>query len=154
VVRFVISHRQARPDRIGSTGDHGTRNPRARSGRVRRRIGTPKLTSTNADSVPMLIISSSSSTLDRPAISATTTPTPICSRTGVWNRGEVRETLRGSRPSRLIENTTRVRPSSSTMITEVRPTRIPTEITLPAQSAPTSTNAVVSEGEPEAARSS
>ena len=45
-----------------------------------------------------------------------------------------------------MANTIRVRPSSSTMSTDVRPTRIPTEITRPAQSAPTSTNAVVSEG--------
>ncbi|MNC59900.1 hypothetical protein D3C75_1097410 [compost metagenome] len=83
VVRFVISHRHARPDTIGSTGDHGTRKPRFRSGRVRRRIGMPKLTSTNAERVPMLIISSSSSTLDRPAIRATTMPVPTCSRIGV-----------------------------------------------------------------------
>ncbi len=39
------------------------------------------------------------------------------------------------------------------MITEVRPTRMPIEMTLPAQSAPTSTNAVVSDGESDAARS-
>ncbi|CPU67334.1 Uncharacterised protein [Mycobacteroides abscessus] len=43
----------------------------------------PKLTRTNAESVPMLIISSSSSTWDSPAMSATTTPTPTWSRTGV-----------------------------------------------------------------------
>ncbi|MNW55376.1 hypothetical protein D3C74_330330 [compost metagenome] len=113
----------------------------------------PKLTSTNAESVPMLIISSSSSTCASPAMSATTMPAPTWSRTGVWKRCEVLETPRGSRPSRLIENMTRVRPSSRTMMTVVRPMRMPTEMTRPAQSAPTRMKAVVSEGSSEAARS-
>ncbi|CPU67333.1 Uncharacterised protein [Mycobacteroides abscessus] len=60
---------------------------------------------------------------------------------------------RGRRPSRLIAKTMRVRPSSSTMITVVRPMRIPTEMTRPAQSAPTMTNAVVSDGASDSASS-
>ena len=39
---------------IGNTGTKGTRKPRLRSGRVRRRTITPMLVSTNANSVPML----------------------------------------------------------------------------------------------------
>ena len=39
---------------IGKTGTNGTRNPRSRSGRVRRSTITPMLTITNANSVPML----------------------------------------------------------------------------------------------------
>ena len=39
---------------IGKTGTKGTRKPRFRSGRVRRRMITPMLTSRNANSVPML----------------------------------------------------------------------------------------------------
>ena len=62
VVRFSMSQKHSTAERIGSTGDHGTRNPRGRSGRVRRSTTMPRLTSTNADSVPMLIISSSRST--------------------------------------------------------------------------------------------
>ena len=39
---------------IGNTGTNGTRNGRSISGCVRRRMITPILTSTNANSVPML----------------------------------------------------------------------------------------------------
>ena len=39
---------------IGNTGTNGVRNGRSMSGLVRRRMITPMLTSTNANSVPML----------------------------------------------------------------------------------------------------
>ena len=58
-VRLIISHRHASTERIGTTGTSGILNPRGRSGRVRRSTITPTDTSTNANSVPMLTISSS-----------------------------------------------------------------------------------------------
>ena len=41
-VRFSISHRHARIDRIGRAGTNGARKPQFRSGRVRRRMITPR----------------------------------------------------------------------------------------------------------------
>ena len=52
--RLSISQKQARAERIGSTGISGTRKARWRSGRVRRSTITPIDTSTKANSVPML----------------------------------------------------------------------------------------------------
>ena len=93
----------------------------------------------------MLIISSSTPTSVKPAIRATAVPAMIWTRAGVPRLAEVTLRLRGRRPSRLIANSTRERPSSSTMMTVVRPTRMPTEITWAAQPAPTAMNAVASE---------
>ena len=58
--RFSISHSEAATDRIGITGTHGVRNARCRSGRVRRRMMTPRATTTKAKSVPMFTSSASS----------------------------------------------------------------------------------------------
>ena len=127
--------------RIGSTGTHGTRNPRFRSGRVRRSTITPADTSTNANSVPMLTISSSLSIGNTVAVTATTRPTISVMRTGVPCRPVLASCV-GSSPSRDIANSTRVWPSTSTMTTVVRPASAPIEITLAAQSMPFSANAV------------
>ncbi len=66
----------------GSTGTQGARKPRSRSGRVRRSTMTPAETSTKANSVPMLTISSSLSIGNTVAVTATTTPTSSVIRTG------------------------------------------------------------------------
>src|SRR3546814_2179369 len=65
------------------------------------------LTSTNADSVPMLIISSRISTWVKPASSATATPLISCSRTGVLRVSEVTISPRGNRPSAHRQQHTR-----------------------------------------------
>ncbi len=146
VVRLSISHTQSTAERIGSHGMSGTRNDARMSGRFLRSTITPMLTSTNAESVPMLIISSSTPTSVKPARAATTTPAMICTRTGVRRLALVRLRPRGSRPSRLIAKTTRARPRSSTMSTVVRPSSVPMEITCAAHPAPTAVKAVVSDG--------
>ena len=94
----------------------------------------------------MLIISSSSSTLVKPASTATTAPTASCRRTGVLRVLEVTPQLRGSRPSRHSASSTRELPISSTMTTVVMPISTPTEMTCAAQPAPTAMKAVASEG--------
>ena len=104
------------------------------------------LTVTNADSVPILIISSSRSTLVSPATTATAAPQMIWSRTGVARMVLVLDSERGSRPSRLMASTTRESPISSTMITVVRPTREPNAMILAASLLPTASKAVVRVG--------
>src|SRR5690606_14857911 len=89
----------------------------------------------------------------KPAIRATTAPMMIWVRAGVPRRAFVRLSERGSRPSRLIAKTTRARPRRSTITTVVRPTRLPIAMTFAAHVAPTSSNALASDGESSAARS-
>ena len=148
VVRFSMSQRHSTAEMIGSTGDHGTRNPRGRSGRVRRSTTMPRLTSTNADSVPMLIISSSSPTSVNAGDEGDDgAADDLDAGRGLGVLGEVFDSQRGSSPSRLSAKTMRERPSSSTMITVVRPTSAPTRDHRPTPSpAPTSRNAVASDG--------
>ena len=141
-----MSQTHSAAERIGSTGDQGTRNPRGRSGRVRRSTTMPMLTSTKADSVPMLIISSRRPTSVNAATSAITRPPMIWMRAGVLVCSVVFDSQRGSSPSRLRAKTMRESPSSSTMMTVVRPAIAPSEITADAQSCPTSRKAVASDG--------
>src|SRR3954447_9926724 len=72
-LRLSISHTVANIDTIGSHGTNGTRNARGNSGRVRRRINTLAATTRNANSVPMLTITSISWIGVKPATAATTT---------------------------------------------------------------------------------
>src|ERR1700740_598209 len=82
-VRLIISHRHAHTEAIGSSGTQGARNPRGRSGRVRRKTITPADTSTKANSVPTLTISSSLAIGITDAVTATTSATSTVIRTGV-----------------------------------------------------------------------
>ena len=140
-----MSHRFAAATMSGTHGLPGILNVRGRSGRFLRMIGIASATSVNAESVPMLTMSESTLMSKHAATSATITPTTICSLAGV-PCAPVFDMARGSRPSRLMANTTRVRPSSSTMTTVARPSTIAKLMILAAQSAPTSSNAVASEG--------
>ena len=151
-LRLTISHRLASAIRIGTHGLPGILKERSRSGRFLRMIGMEMATSVNADSVPMFTMSDRMPTLQQAAISAMTTPTMICRRTGVpclpvWLRP------RGSSPSRLMANTTRVRPSSSTMTTVAMPMTMPRLMIFAAQSAPTILNATANDGSDCLARS-
>ena len=150
--RLTISHRLASAMRIGTHGLPGTRNTRGRSGRRRRMIGMEIATSVNAESVPMLTMSDSIEMSKQAATVAMNTPMIICRATGVPCL-PVLLRPRGSSPSRLMANTTRVTPNSSTMITVANPSTMPKLMTLAAQVAPTSSNAVASDGSGCAARS-
>ena len=108
-------------------------------------IGMARATSVNAESVPIFTMSLSTSMLKHAAMMATTTPTTICRRAGVPCLPVV-ERVRGSKPSRLMANTTRVSPNSSTMTTVAKPRQMPKLMILAAQSAPTNSNAVASDG--------
>ena len=134
-MRFSISHTHAQIEAIGSTGTHGARNPRSRSGRVRRSTMTPADTRTNANSVPTLTISSSLLIGNTDAVAATTTATSTVIRTGV-PREPVLANRRGSSPSRAIANSTRHCPSISTITTVVSPASAPTAMILLAQCHP------------------
>ena len=108
--RLTISSSEPSMERIGSTGTHGTRNPRGRSGCVRRIISIAAETNTNAASVPMLVSSATTSIGVRPAMSATTIPMSRLDRYGVRNRGWTCENMLGRRPSRDIEKKMRLWP--------------------------------------------
>src|ERR1700727_3091717 len=82
-VRLTINHRQAAIEAIGRSGTQGARNPRGRSGRVRRSTITPADTRTNANSVPTLTISSSLVIGKTEAVAATTAATNMVIRIGV-----------------------------------------------------------------------
>src|SRR5579884_2360866 len=105
-VRLNISHRHAATDASGTNGDHGTRKPRRRSGRVRRSTTIPAETKTNANSVPTLTISSSLAIGNTEAATATSSATRTVIRTEV-PRGPVVANGRGNNPSRDIANSTR-----------------------------------------------
>ena len=68
---------------IGKTGENGTRNGRSMSGLVRRRMITPMLTRTNANSVPMLTSLTISPSGTNAARIAIRMPKPMVSRAGV-----------------------------------------------------------------------
>src|SRR6185312_1027232 len=140
-VRFTISQTHATIEAIGSAGTHGARKPRGRSGRVRRSTTTPAETSTNANRVPTLTISSSLLIGNTDAVRATTTATSTVIRTGV-PCVPVLASGRGSSPSGAIANNTRHCPSIRTITTVVNPANAPTAIILLAQCTPLAVNAV------------
>ena len=93
---------------IGNTGTNGTRNPRSRSGLVRRRTMIPMFTSTKANRVPMftsLAISASGTKAARVAMS---TPNSAVRRIGVLVRSLTLDSAAGNSPSRDIAKDTRV----------------------------------------------
>src|SRR5580698_11076964 len=81
-VRFTISQTHAHTEAIGSNGTIGARNPRGRSGRVRRKTMTPADTSRKANRVPTFTISSSLSVGNAEAVNATSAATSTVMRTG------------------------------------------------------------------------
>ena len=111
---------QASAERIGTTGDSGTRNGRVRSGRVRRSSGTAIETSRNANSVPMLTSSASGQRDERRRGSATKIVVPR-STGPACRAGCTLATDCGSRPSRPMAKPIRLTVTRSTRITEVSP---------------------------------
>ena len=101
---------------------------------------TPAATTTKANSVPTLTISSSFSIGKNAATTATATPTMIWMRAGVPNL-LVFDSERGRSPSRAIANNTRDWPSINTITTVVSPARAPIEIAFSAQVTPFCPNA-------------
>ncbi len=120
----------------GTSGTSGVRNGRLSSGRVLRSTMTLAQTMKNAASVPRLTSCATLPIGDKPAISAIATPDPRMRRTGVCVFGLTLAMGLGSRPSRDIASTTRVRPKYSTSITVVMPARAPIEISASAQPMP------------------
>ena len=90
----------------------------------------------------MLVSSAASLIGSNPAISAETIPTIQVTRVGTLRTGWVLANHRGSSPSRLIENHTRVTPSMKVNITVRMPTIAPAAITLASPDSPTDANAV------------
>src|SRR6185437_3168207 len=106
-------------------GTHGTRNGRGRSGSRRRRKITPADTSTNANSVPMLVRSTTSEMFANAENVATNTPVRMVPTYGVLYFGCTFAITGGSSPSRAIEKKMRGCPSWNTSRT------LPMAITAP-----------------------
>src|SRR3954452_1403257 len=140
-LRLSIRYRQASADRIGTTGDHGTRNLRSRSGLVRRSTGTAIETRTKANSVPMLTRSASVVSFTHAAMITTAVAYSSVIRTGVQVRGLTLAISGGSRPSRPIAKPIRLTVTRSTRITEVSPATAARETRAEAQPRPTWSNA-------------
>src|SRR2546425_10286300 len=79
----------------------------------------PSATNTNANSVPMLVSSSTQPIGANAAESATNTPVMIVVMCGVWYFGCTRAAQGGSRPSRAIDMKIRAWPSWNTSKTDV-----------------------------------
>src|SRR3954467_13210973 len=135
-LRLSMRYRQANAERIGTAGDHGTRNLRSRSGLVRRSTGTAIETRTNANSVPMLTRVASVSSLTNAAITRTTAAYSRVMRTGVPVRGETFAIAGGSSPARPIAKPIRLTVTRSTRITEVSPATAASDTRAEAQPRP------------------
>src|SRR2546430_219793 len=122
-------------DTSGSAGTHGVRNGRGRSGSRRRSTTIPSATSTNANSVPMLVSSSTQPIGANAADTATNTPVMIVLMCGVLYLGCNRAAHGGSRPSRAIDMKIRAWPSWNTSSTEVIAATAPSARMPAAQSA-------------------
>src|ERR1051325_1226572 len=113
----TIRYTQATMEMRGVSGTQGTRNGRGRSGSMRRRKITPADTSTNANSVPMFVRSTTSAMLANAANAATNTPVRIVPTYGVLYFGWTLASTGGRRPSRAIEKKMRGCPSWNTSST-------------------------------------
>src|SRR5471030_3042806 len=82
-----IKYKHATMEMSGVSGTHGTRKGRTRSGSMRRRKITPAETSTNANSVPMLVRSTTSAMFANAANTATNTPVRMVPTYGVLYLG-------------------------------------------------------------------
>src|SRR5689334_2441871 len=81
----------------------GMRNLRSISGWVFSNTNTPPQTRTNANNVPMLVRSVTSTRFINSDGMATTNPATIVENHGVLNRGWIEENIGGNNPSRLID---------------------------------------------------
>src|SRR6478752_2082639 len=111
---------------VETTGSAGTTKPRGTSGLRRRMIQTPMQTRMNANSVPMLVISPTTSSGMNAANKDVNTKNSQLDLCGVLNVGCACENTGGTRPSRLIEKNTRDCPSSITRMTDEKAARIAT----------------------------
>src|ERR1700682_228206 len=82
-----INNKQVRMPRIGTSGTKGARNGRLALGFVLRMTMTAPQTITNANKVPMLVISAKMLSGIKPAIEATKRPVRIVDFQGVRNFG-------------------------------------------------------------------
>ncbi len=80
VGRLSISQNEAAIDRIGTNGTHGVRKDRCRSGRLLRRMITPRATTTKANRVPMFTSSARVFRLVKPATIAMIPPSRMVAR--------------------------------------------------------------------------
>src|ERR1044072_4849106 len=102
------------PSSGSSHGPRGTRNGRARSGSLRRRMGMPTQTRMKAKSVPMFVRSMTSSMEAKAAKTPTKTPVRIVVTCGVLYFGWTEAKVEGSSPSRAIEKKMRGWPNWKT----------------------------------------
>src|ERR1022692_4286945 len=98
----IIAKQTSTPS-MGTRGTNGVRYGRGALGFVFRMMMMPMHTITNANSVPILVISPSLEIVRKPENSETNTMKARLQRYGVWNFGWISEKSPGSRPSRDIE---------------------------------------------------
>jgi hypothetical protein len=125
----VISQIENPTPRAGTTGIHGVRKVRGRSGCRYRSTITAVHTTRKANRIPMLVSSAASPIGRNPAMAPDAKPTIHVTRVGTCRVGCVFANHRGSSPSRDIENHTRVTPSMNVNITVRMPMIAPTAIT-------------------------
>src|SRR5215469_8312870 len=106
-LRLAIRYRQKKAPNAGTIGTNGVRNGLLNSGSALRRIQTPIHTSTNANSVPILVISPRSSIGRNPAAIATAIPVSVVGRYGVRYFGWILLNAGGNNPSRATAKNTR-----------------------------------------------
>ena len=137
-----ISSRHRSTPRTGTNGDSGTRNGRGRV-RVEYSAGPapPRTTTANANSVPMLVISSRASSGSSPAIRPTQHADHDRALPGVRNVGWMAAKNGGNSPSRDMAISTRADPSSITSSTDVIPATPAAAIRPSAHASPTCLNA-------------
>ena len=112
--------------RIGTSGTSGARNGRLAWGFVRRITSTAPHTMTNANSVPMLVISARMLSGTNPAIAATNNPVRIVDFHGVRNVGWMSpKNPWGTSPSRASASITRGWLNIITSSTDVMPVIAP-----------------------------
>ncbi len=124
--RVYINPEQTIMPRIGINGTSGVRKGLGRSGLVLRRTIMPMQTMTNANSVPITVISE----ITEAGTNAATSPVKTKKRRldfhGVLKREWSWENTAGTNPSFDMEKNTRDCPISITRITEENPARIAT----------------------------
>src|ERR687887_2656534 len=131
--RLTIRYTHDSTPSTGMTGPPGTLNGRGASGRFTRSTGTATETITNANSVPMLVISPRIWIGTKAATSATMTHVMIVVIYGVRNRGCTLLTPAGSSWSRLIVKKIRGWLMSMTRSTLVMPATAPADTSPAAQ---------------------
>src|SRR5918997_5921970 len=98
-----MRYRHATIEMIGVSGTNGARNGRGRSGSTLRSTMTPAETSTKANSVPMLVSSTTSAMFAKAANDPTNVPVMSVPMYGVLNRECTLEKNGGRRPSRDMD---------------------------------------------------